>query len=97
MLAIAVGTVFLGLARFRGEDRAAIKMARKLALAQDWAIIGLVSVVETRDAETGLHIIRTRQCARLLAERLAFRPRLQRELTPEGSRSSGLPGSSNAA
>jgi adenylate cyclase len=83
MLAVVVGTVFLGLVRFRGEERAAIRMAGELALAQDCAIIGLVSVVETRDAETGQHIIRTRHYVRLLAERLACHPRFRRELTPE--------------
>jgi adenylate cyclase len=83
MLAVAVGTVFLGLIRFRGEERAAIRMAGDLALAQDSTIIGLVSVVETRDAETGQHILRTRQYVRLLAERLACHPRFRRDLTPE--------------
>jgi response regulator RpfG family c-di-GMP phosphodiesterase len=83
MLAVAVGTVFLGLIRFRGEERAAIRMAGELALAQDSTIIGLVSVVETRDAETGQHILRTRQYVRLLAERLASHPRFRGKLTRE--------------
>ena len=84
MLALGTGAVILGLIRFRGEERVAILKSRELALAQDCAIIGLVSVVETRDAETGQHILRTRHYVRLLAERLASHPRFRAELTREG-------------
>jgi adenylate cyclase len=83
MLALGTGAVLLGLIRFRGEERGIIQMSRDLAMAQDCAIIGLVSVVETHDAETGRHIIRTRHYVRLLAERLSSHPRFCHGLTPE--------------
>lgn len=82
MLALAAGFVVPGAVRFRGEERAAIRNARELAVAQDCAIIGLVSVAATRDPETGQHLLRTRHYVRILAEHLAKHPRFREELTP---------------
>jgi len=83
MLALGAGLALMGLIRFRSEEQAAIRTAQELAMAQDCAIIGLVSTVETRDAETGQHIIRTRSYVRYLAEHLATHPRFRRHLGPE--------------
>jgi response regulator RpfG family c-di-GMP phosphodiesterase len=45
-----------------------------LLLTQDVTIMSLVSLAETRDAETGAHIRRTREYVRLLARRLRSHP-----------------------
>ncbi len=45
-----------------------------LLLTQDVTIMSLVSLAETRDAETGAHIRRTREYVRLLAEQLRSHP-----------------------
>ncbi|MFH1155948.1 MAG: two-component system response regulator [Pseudomonadota bacterium] len=44
---------------------------RELALAQDVTIHSLASLAETRDTETGMHVLRTRQYVKALATRLA--------------------------
>ena len=83
IIALLAGFLLPGVVRFRGEERAAIRAARDLVVAQDCAIISLVSVAQTRDRETGQHILRTRHYVRILAEHLASHPRFRRELSPE--------------
>ena len=83
MLAMGSSFVILGVIRFGSEEGRAIRNALDLARAQDCAIAGLVSVVETRDPETGHHVVRTQHYVRILAERLAGHPRFRDELTPE--------------
>jgi putative two-component system response regulator len=56
----------------------------ELALTQEATILSLASLAETRDNETGGHILRTQSYVRLLAERLARRPgRGEAALDPE--------------
>ena len=43
----------------------------------------LLSLVETRDAETGRHSRRTQQLARLVATKLASSPSFRDDLTPD--------------
>lgn len=83
LLSLLGSFVVLGVIRFRGEEKAAIRKTRELSVAQDCAIFGLVSVAETRDSATGNHIIRTQRYVRVLAEHLAKRPGFRRALTPE--------------
>ncbi len=51
-------------------------------LAQRLMVQSLLSLTETRDAETGRHSRRTRQYTRLLAEQLAAHPQYREYLTP---------------
>jgi len=48
---------------------------------QDITIRALASLAETRDQETGLHILRTQTYVRMLAERLAEMPKYRDQLT----------------
>jgi adenylate cyclase len=56
---------------------------RERANAQDLMIQTLLSLTETRDAETGRHSRRTQQYARLLAAQLSTNPDFAEYLTPE--------------
>jgi len=50
---------------------------RELALTQEVTIYSLASLAETRDPETGGHILRTQRYVRVLAEKLKLNPRFQ--------------------
>ena len=56
---------------------------RERTNAQQLMVQTLLSLTETRDAETGRHSRRTQQYARLLAEQLSTNPEFQDDLTPE--------------
>jgi adenylate cyclase len=56
---------------------------RERTNAQSLMIQTLLSLTETRDAETGRHSRRTQQYVRLLAEQLSTNPEFQDYLTPE--------------
>ena len=83
LLALGSASALLGLVRFRAEERAAFVRARQLAAAQDSAITGLAAAAETRDPETGHHIIRTRAFVQALAEHLAADPDYRRQVSRE--------------
>jgi adenylate cyclase len=80
MLAAIGSFILLGLVRFRHEELSALQRTRELAAAQDCAILGLVSIAETRDPETGHHIIRTQRYVAELAAALAVHPRFREAL-----------------
>jgi putative two-component system response regulator len=82
MLAVLAGFVVLGMGRYWAEELAAKHQAWELSMAQDSALTGLAAVAETRDPETGEHILRTRHYVQALAERLATHPRFRGELLP---------------
>ena len=71
------------LAKFTVERGRADIAGRDKTNAQRLMIQTLLSLTETRDAETGRHSRRTQQYVRLLAERLATHPQFQDYLTPE--------------
>ena len=77
--AIAVMT----LVKFTVERGRADTAGRERTNAQHLMIQTLLSLTETRDAETGRHSRRTQQYVRLLAERLSIHPEFQDYLTPE--------------
>ena len=54
---------------------------RELARTRDVTILSLASLAETRDNETGAHILRTQHYVRILAEELAAHPDFAAELT----------------
>ena len=61
---------------------APIAQSTEKDLAQRLMVQSLLSLTETRDAETGRHSRRTRQYTRLLAEQLAANPTYREYLTP---------------
>ena len=61
----------LSLVRFRSNENAMRQRDRQLAAARETSIVGLASLAETRDNETGKHILRTQQYVSLLARTMA--------------------------
>ncbi|WP_051364069.1 HD domain-containing phosphohydrolase [Oleidesulfovibrio alaskensis] len=59
-------------------------MRRSLSTTQDAALFSLASLAETRDNETGAHIMRTQAYVRVLARQLRTHVRFRSVLTPEG-------------
>ena len=56
---------------------------RELARTRDVTILSLASLAETRDNETGAHILRTQRYVRALAEQLKTHPRFADQLDAE--------------
>lgn len=56
---------------------------RELNITRDASILGLASLAETRDNETGGHILRTQHYVRVLAQQLALLPESQPQLTED--------------
>lgn len=71
MVLYVVSFSLLALIRFRSEEIRTVRYERQLVAAQDSAIVGLASLVETRDSETGNHILRTQKYVGILAQYLA--------------------------
>lgn len=55
----------------------------ELARTRDVTILGLATLAETRDNETGAHILRTQRYVRALAQHLKDHPKFKTELSPE--------------
>jgi adenylate cyclase len=68
------------LATFSVERGRANTATRRTAATQRLMVQALLSLTETRDAETGRHSRRTQQYARLLAEQLSTHPEFRSEL-----------------
>ncbi|NDY73315.1 hypothetical protein DO021_18145 [Desulfobacter hydrogenophilus] len=62
--------VFTSFVRFTGARKASFAWFKKLAQAQQFTIKTIVGLVETRDPETGQHIVRTQKYARALVVHL---------------------------
>ncbi|HEX6164483.1 MAG TPA: CHASE2 domain-containing protein [Vicinamibacterales bacterium] len=71
------------LAKFAVERLRADTAGRERTNAQRLMIQTLLSLTETRDAETGRHSRRTQQYVRVLAEQLSANPEYRAYLTPE--------------
>ncbi len=59
---------------------------RELSLTQEVTIYSLASLAETRDPETGGHILRTQRYVRALAIQMATRPGFETQLTDDAIR-----------
>jgi putative two-component system response regulator len=73
----------LALTRFRSEELRVLHRERQLAAARDCAIVGLASLAETRDAETGNHILRTQKYVHAMARHLVHHKNLDYRLQPK--------------
>ena len=58
------------------------RRTRQVEAVQDVTVLALSSMAETRDDETGHHILRTQRYVRCLAEQLCQHPKFQTTLTP---------------
>ena len=81
--AVVATLAVLTLARFTVERRRALNAGRERVTAQQLMVQALLSLTETRDAETGRHSRRTQQYTRLLAAPLATHPAFREYLTRE--------------
>jgi adenylate cyclase len=82
-IGVIAALAVMTLANFAVERGRAITVGREKTNAQSLMIQTLLSLTETRDAETGRHSRRTQQYVRLLAEQLSGHPEFQHYLTPE--------------
>ena len=82
-IAVFSALAVMTLAKFSVERRRADTAGRQRTNAQRLMVQTLLSLTETRDAETGRHSRRTQQYARLLAEELSHHPEFHDYLTPE--------------
>ncbi len=80
---LAGSFLLLTVLRFWHEERRMMRSAKALATAQSYAINSLTSLAETRDPETGRHIVRTQLYVQLLVQRLAREKEYRTLLTPE--------------
>ncbi len=80
---IVLSLAVMTLVTFTVERSRAESANRGKATTERLMVQALLSLTETRDAETGRHSRRTQQYARLLAEQLAANPDFRAELTRE--------------
>jgi HD-GYP domain-containing protein (c-di-GMP phosphodiesterase class II)/CHASE2 domain-containing sensor protein len=78
-----VSLAVMTLVTFTAEHARAETANRDKATTQSLMVQALLSLTETRDAETGRHSRRTQTYARLLAEQLSANPHFHSELTRE--------------
>jgi CHASE2 domain-containing sensor protein len=83
ILAVVGALAVMTLAKFAVERRRADSAGRERTAAQRLMVQTLLSLTETRDAETGRHSRRTQQYARLLAQELSMHPAYRDYLTEE--------------
>jgi adenylate cyclase len=82
-LGIVVPLATMTIAKAIAERRRADLAGREKTNAQHLMVQSLLSLTETRDAETGRHSMRTERYTALLATRLSRHPRFGAYLTPE--------------
>jgi len=82
-LAIVSALALVTFAEFTVERRRAETAGRQRADTQRLMVQTLLSLTETRDAETGRHSRRTQMYARILAQELSAHPDYHEYLTPE--------------
>ncbi len=75
--------VLITFSRFAAEKRAAYTWFRQLSSAQQLTMEIMVSMVETRDPETGAHIVRTQHYAKAVALRLRSKDLFSHILTDD--------------
>jgi HD-GYP domain-containing protein (c-di-GMP phosphodiesterase class II) len=82
-IAVIAALAIMTLVNFTVERGRADTAGREKTNAQRLMVQTLLSLTETRDAETGRHSRRTQQYVRLLAEQLSTNPEFRDYLTPE--------------
>jgi HD-GYP domain-containing protein (c-di-GMP phosphodiesterase class II) len=82
-VALAGTIAVVAATRLAFERRRADRASAEKTASRRMMIQSLLSLTETRDAETGMHSRRTQRNMRILAEELAKRPAYRVSLTPE--------------
>jgi len=82
-IGVSAALAVMTLVKFTVERGRADTAGRERTNAQNLMVQTLLSLTETRDAETGRHSRRTQEYVRLLAAQLSKQPEFQDYLTPE--------------
>ncbi len=82
-LALVGALGMAGAQRLVSERDRADRSTRQLRKAREMVLHALTSLTETRDFETGAHLVRTSRYTRVLCEALASTPKFRDYLTPE--------------
>jgi adenylate cyclase len=83
LLLLGANFSVLTVLKYWREERRAKARARDLALTQDFTILCLASLTETRHRDTGRHILRTQRYVQSLCRHLASHPTYRGFLDPE--------------
>jgi adenylate cyclase len=83
LILVGANFTWLTVLKYWQEERRARARARDLALTQDFTILCLASLTETRHQETGGHILRTQRYVQSLCRHLASHPNYRGFLDPE--------------
>lgn len=83
MLVLACNFSFLTFHKYLQEERLLRDRTNELVMTQNFTIQCLAALTETRDSETGGHILRCQQYVKLLATRLSRNPRFSSVLDEE--------------
>lgn len=81
LLLLVFGSGLLNLVKYGLAARKVYTYAKELAAAQNATIIGMTTLAESRDQETGAHILRTQRYVEALARNLRNSPTCREELT----------------
>jgi HD-GYP domain-containing protein (c-di-GMP phosphodiesterase class II) len=83
MMALGANFSLLSFMKYRQEEHKVKARNRDLGVIQNFTILCLAALTETRDSETGEHILRCQHYVKILAEKLATDPRFSDVLTEE--------------
>ncbi len=83
LMALGVNFSFLTFLKYRKEDKELRARNRELVVMQNFTIQCLAALTETRDSETGGHILRCQHYVRVLANKLAKLPKYLKILNKE--------------
>jgi len=83
VLVLLLNAGLLGLLRYGIAATNLRKRSRSLLKAQDATIVSLITLAETRDSDTGAHILRTQRFVRALAEQLRKDSKYAAEISEE--------------
>lgn len=83
LITLGINFSFLNVLKYWQEEKGLAERTKELALSQDFTILCLAALAETRDSETGGHIFRSRRFVQILARQLATRSKFAKVLNPE--------------
>ncbi len=83
MITLGVNFSMLSFLKYRQEERTVKARNRDLGVIQNFTILCLAALTETRDSETGEHILRCQHYVKILAEQLATDPKFSQILNEE--------------
>ena len=83
VMTLAVNSILLIFLKYLKEEKKLRQRNRELVTMQNFTIQCLAALAETRDSETGRHIVRCQHYVKLLAQKMAKLPHLRRIFSEE--------------